>query len=240
MDFYGINAINSASTNIDFFTIQKILTSQNISDSKKIKFINDNKPQIERMVKQKISSPEFQYLMKNRKLEIFKPLKNSYTKRGDKILLAQTLNIPVSEVERYIEDLSQELNDLKSLKEISPETINIIKTYVYRHGKKEQLLAFLDNELSDTQSILNSLYNTLSYNTGGVADYFARPIHHLDNHTMFNIYNIIDKNLHSAKTRGLITEPERTEAAQNALIQIYYIQNNQRFLNALKLKRALS
>ena len=84
------------------------------------------------------------------------------------------------------------------------------------------------------------LYNTLEYHTGGIADYFIRPIHKMDNKTLVRIYNVIDKQLKIQKENGLISEEENTKIAKWALCKIYTIQNNNKFINAVKTYKVLS
>lgn len=236
----GISSISGVKP-IDFFTVHKVLTSNDISDSQKAKFIKNNRSLINEMVENKISSSDFKSLMENRPLKLFKPIKNSYTKRGDKIILAQTLGIKSCDVDNFVKKVATQLMMADPKLSFLPEDqIDTVKTYVYRHGTKEQVLAFLDYELGNAKSILKTLYSTLSYNTGGLADYFYRPIHHMDNKTLINVYNVINKNLHIAQEKGYITNSSRANAAEDALIQIYYIQNNQRLRNAIKIYRAIS
>ena len=229
-------------SNLDFATVQKVLTSANITDGQKAQFIKNNSLEIHNIISSKISSSEFTNLMKSRPLIKFRPLKNSFTKRGDKKLLAMTLEIEPTDVDSYVEDLTKKLELCNKIDTItvSKSDVEAVKTYVYRHGKKAQVLAFLDYELSNAKDILTNLYKTFQYETGGVADYFYRPIHRLDNKTMVRIYNIVDKNLTKARQNGNITDAQRIDTAKWALVQIYQIQNNQRLRNALKVYRELS
>ena len=100
--------------------------------------------------------------------------------------------------------------------------------------------SILDYELENAKDILTLLYKTLQYETGGIADYFYRPIHHLDNKTMVSMYNIVDDNLAKARQNGDISEAQRIDTAKWALVQIYQIQNNQRLRNAVKVYNELS
>jgi hypothetical protein len=122
---------------------------------------------------------------------------------------------------------------------ISKDNYEEVKTYIFRHGEKEQVINFLDYELSHAKNILHVLYHTLEYNSGGVADYFIRPIHRLDNGTMLGIYNVVDKNLKAGRASGKISDVQAQETAEWALARIYKIQNNQRLQNAIKLKKEL-
>lgn len=229
-------------SNLDLATIQKVLTSANITDSQKVQFIKNNHAEIQSIISTKITSSEFAGIMKTRPLIRFRPLKNSFTKRGDKKLLAMTLEIEPTEVNNYIEDMNKklELCNKTDTITVSKSDVEAVKTYVYRHGKKEQVLTFLDYELGHAKDILTLLYKTFQYETGGVADYFYRPIHRLDNKTMINLYNVVDKNLTKARQNGDITEAHRTDTAKWALVQIYRIQNNQKLRNAVKLYQELS
>lgn len=226
--------------NIDFNTVYKVLSSSEITDGEKRLFVQNNKSQINRIVELQISSSDYKLIMKNRPLIKFRPLKNSFTKRGDKKILSQSLNIPLSDVDDYVDKIVTEMEIDKTQIPSDPETIDKVKTYVYRHGKKEQVVKCLDYELNHAKNILKVLYSTLEYNTGGVADYFMRPIHRLDNKTLSQLYNVVDKNLKAGASAGAIPPDKSQDAAQWALIQIFRIQNNQRLRNAFKVFKELS
>ncbi|MBQ8212026.1 MAG: hypothetical protein IJZ27_05815, partial [Treponema sp.] len=83
---------------LNFESFQKILESTSITDSQKVQFINENRAQIKQILETKISSMDFKTMMQKRALIKFRPLKNSFTKKGDKILLAKALEINPSEV----------------------------------------------------------------------------------------------------------------------------------------------
>jgi hypothetical protein len=110
-----------------------------------------------------------------------------------------------------------------------------VKTYIYRHGKKGDVVRFLDYELSDAKHILKTLYRTLDDNSGGMAGYFTRPIHRMDNKTLVKLYGVIDNRLRASKDAGFITEDECNSTAQWALVRIYEIQNNSKLIRAYKL-----
>ena len=112
--------------------------------------------------------------------------------------------------------------------------MEMLKTYVYRHGSKDELVAFLDYELNKVTDIEKTLYRTLEYYSGGIADYFIRPIHRMDNKTLIKIYNVINKNIQQARDNGRISDERSEKIAKWALIQIYRIQNNSKFINAIK------
>lgn len=235
-EIHNINKIK----NIDIYTLQKIMTSANITDGEKAQFIKNNSTQIHQIIESKISGKDFSLMMKNRPLIRFRPLKNSYTKRGDKKLLAASLDIEPSSLDAYVDKVNASLNIKNTEIIIDNEDLEKIKNYTYRHGKKEQVLNFLDYELSHAKNILKTLYHTLEYDSGGVADYFFRPIHRLDNNTMVRMYNIIDKNLKIAQNNGQLDNAKMEETARWALVRIYEIQNNQRLINAVKAYRSLS
>ena len=225
---------------VDFNTVHKVLTSRKLTETQKTKFIKNHSVEIRQLVNMHITSTEYKGLMKNRPLQKFRPLKNSFTKRGDKILLAKALELPVGDVEEYIENVSSALENTDNLTFLSPDKVDLIKTYVYRHGSKQQLVNFLDYELKTAKDKIKVLYNTLEYHTGGVADYFIRPIHRMDNKTLVHIYNVVDKNLHECEATGLISEVDNRRISEWALYRIYEIQNNSKFINAIKTYKVLS
>lgn len=227
--------------NLDLYKVREVITSSKITTDQKIKFIKKNHSEISHLVDAKISSSDFKTIMNNRPLRLFKPLKNSYTKAGDKKLLAIALGIKPNEVDNYIKNINLQVRSMQDINTmgISKDNYEEIKTYIFRHGKKEQVINFLDYELSHAKNILHVLYHTLEYNSGGVADYFIRPIHRLDNGTMLGIYNVVDKNLKAGRASGKISDVQAQETAEWALARIYKIQNNQRLQNAIKLKKEL-
>jgi hypothetical protein len=227
--------------NLDLYKVREVITSSKITTDQKIKFIKKNHSKISHLVDEKISSSDFKTIMNNRPLILFKPLKNSYTKAGDKKLLAIALGIKPNEVDNYIKNINLQVRSMQDINTmgISKDNYEEVKTYIFRHGEKEQVINFLDYELSHAKNILHVLYHTLEYNSGGVADYFIRPIHRLDNGTMLGIYNVVDKNLKAGRASGKISDVQAQETAEWALARIYKIQNNQRLQNAIKLKKEL-
>ena len=227
--------------NLDLYKVREVITSSKITADQKIKFIKKNHSEISHLVDEKISSSDFKTIMNNRPLILFKPLKNSYTKAGDKKLLAIALGIKPNEVDNYIKNINLQVRSMQDINTmgISKDNYEEVKTYIFRHGEKEQVINFLDYELSHAKNILHVLYHTLEYNSGGVADYFIRPIHRLDNGTMLGIYNVVDKNLKAGRASGKISDVQAQETAEWALARIYKIQNNQRLQNAIKLKKEL-
>lgn len=228
--------------NLDLYKVHEVMISSKITTDQKIKFIKNNHSEIKHLVDEKISGSDFRTIMKNRPLIIFKPLKNSYTKAGDKKLLAIALGIKPQNVNDYIKNMTLQVRSMQDLNSmgISKDKYDEVKTYVFRHGTKEQVIDYLDYELAHAKNILKMLYHILEYNAGGVADYFIRPIHRLDNKTMLGIYNTINKNLKSSEKAGKISDVEAQETAEWALARIYTIQNNQRLQNAIKLRKELS
>lgn len=225
-----IEAIKS----VDFATIYKVMTSTNISDSQKEQFIKNNRIAFKKVMEANITSSEFKTIMQTRTLQKFKPLKNSFTKQGDKRILAQALNLPVSEIPKYIKNVSTTLNEVEDLDFLPTDKLEMIRTYVYRHGSKDELVTFLDYELRKAKDTMKSLHNTLEYYNCGVADYFIRPIHRMDNKTMLRIYNVLNKHIQKAKTDGSIDELHSEKIAKWALIQLYKIKNNSKLINAIK------
>ena len=224
---------------LDLHNIQQVLSSNRISDSQKVQFLRKNSSQISRVIETQLTAPEFKGLMEKRPLIKFKPIKNSFTKRGDKILLAKTLGIPESDVDEYIKNVIDALDDINQLSFLPKDKIDAMKTYVYRHGSKDDIVTFLNIELTESKDKLKTLYRTLEYHTGGLADYFIRPIHRLDNKTMVKIYNIIDKNIDAAYKAGDISEEDRQKIAKWTLVKIFRIQNNNKLINAIKTYKTL-
>ena len=232
----NISAINS----INLSMIQEVLTSNKLSQSQKVEFMRHNKTEIQKVFDIKISGSEFKWIMSQRPLQKFKPIKNSITKRGDKIFLAGILGIEPAALDDYISKVQSELEYTEKLKFLPKDKLDAIKTYIYRHGSKDGIVMFLDYELKTSTDLLKTLYRTLEYHTGGLADYFIRPIHKMSNLTMVKLYNVIDKNINNAKKNGLISEEQSNEIAHWALIRIYQIQNNSKLINAIKTYKILN
>lgn len=224
----------SSIKNIDLYSVYKVLSSDKISERQKTDFIRQNKTAIQQALDVKFSGENFKILMKSRPLLKFKPVKNSFTKRGDKILLSKFLGIEPAEFDDYIENVQNDLSDADKLGFLHKDKLDAIKTYVYRHGSKDEIVVFLDYELKSSKDILKTLYKTLDYHTNGLADYFIRPIHRMSNKTLVKLYNVIDKNLEQSRKTGSISEEKRNEIAMWALVRIYQIQNNSKFINAIK------
>ncbi|MBO5434645.1 hypothetical protein J6A31_02330 [bacterium] len=214
--------------------VQKIMASNKLTEAQKTQFVRTNRVKIKEVIETKITSAEFKGLMENRPLQKFRPLKNSYTKMGDKIILAKALGIEPSQVADHIKNIANSMKDVDNLDFLSIDNFEMIKSYVYRHGTKDELVAFLDYELTKSKHVVDSLYKNLNYYAGGIADYFIRPIHRMDNKTLVKLYNVIDKHINISRQNGIITDEESKKLAEWTLIQIYKIQNNSKLINAIK------
>ena len=214
--------------------VQKIMASNKLTEAQKAQFVRTNRVKIKEVIETKITNAEFKGLMENRPLQKFRPLKNSYTKMGDKIILAKALGIEPSQVADHIKNIANSMKDVDNLDFLSIDNFEMIKSYVYRHGTKDELVAFLDYELTKSKHVVDSLYKNLNYYAGGIADYFIRPIHRMDNKTLVKLYNVIDKHINISRQNGIITDEESIKLAEWTLIQIYKIQNNSKLINAIK------
>ena len=235
----NVQSINNITT-IDLPTIHKILSSTSISERQKENFVRQHASQISQVFQAHISLAEYKFIMRNRPLRKFRFLKNAITKRGDKIFLAETLGVDPAELDDYIGDVEDAITDFDKLSFLPKDKLDAIKTYIYRHGSKDEIVSFLDYELKTAKDVIKTLYRTLKYHTGGVADYFIRPVHKMSNNTMIQLYNVIDKNMQSAIEKGSITKEEYDETARWALVRIYDIQNNSKLINAIKTYKVLN
>ncbi len=233
-----VSAINSI-TPITLSKVHEVLTSNKISQREKTDFVRHYKTEIQEAIDVKLSGAEFKWIMSKRPLQKFKPLKNSLTKRGDKIILSEMLEIEPCEVENYISNVEDALADINKLGFLPKDKLDAIKTYIYRHGSKDEIVEFLDYELKTSGDILKTLYRTLDYHTNGLADYFIRPIHRMSDLTLIKLYNVIDKNLKNAMKTGSISEEQYYKTAKQTLIRIYQIQNNSKLINAIKTYKIL-
>lgn len=230
-----IQPVNSISA----FDIYKVLSSEKLTDNQKAEFLHKNSAAIKSVAESEITREEFKEIMANRPLIKFRPLKNSFTKQGDDIILAQALDINKKDINKYIDSVIEgnfEIHDRQD-----KDNIEKLKTYVYRHGTKDQVIAFLEYELSDVKFILNKLYKTLDINTGGsMAEYFMRPIHRMDNITMGKLYRVIDKSLRDSREQGVISDEEFNMTAKWALVKIHDIQNNSKLIHAFDIYKDLT
>ena len=238
MEISAISSIDSM-TPITLSKVREVLTSNKISQGKKTEFVRHFKTQIQEALDVKLTGIEYKRIMGTRPLQKFRIFKNSITKRGDKRMLAMLLEIEPAEVDEYIKNVTEAMKDVNELGFLPKNKMDSIKTYVYRHGSKDEIVEFLDYELRTSKDVLKTLYSTLEYHTGGIADYFIRPVHRMTNNTMIRLYNVIDKNLKSAYETGSITREQYDKDARNALIRIYQIQNNSKLINAIKTYKIL-
>ncbi len=181
----------------------------------------------------RMAANEYKALIKARPLIKYKPLKNSFAKRVDKRLLAEGLDISEADVEKYIqgvidknfdEKYQVELSNCK--KTIKQEEINMARAYVYRHGKQEQVLSYLDNELTTSGNVLKTMYETLNNELTGVASYYYRPCHPLSQDRAKQMYEIFTKYIDKEHKAGKINEEVALKTAQDALNIIIKIQDN--------------
>ena len=229
-----ITGVNS----IDTLKLHRILTSEKLTDKQKAEFIKKNTTAVKNIVKTEINKYEFEELMSERPLIRFRPLKNSFTKKGDTIILAKSLGIAEKDIKKYINSIIE--NNFEIQDNLKKDNIEKVKTYVFRHGTKAQVVSFLEYELSDAKTTLKKLYKTLEENSGGLCDYFSRPIHRMDNKTLGKLYNTIDKSLRSAEKAGVISKAEMNSTAEWALVKIYQIQNNSKLLRAYEIYNTLT
>lgn len=225
---------------IDFITIYNILTSSQISEANKTQFIRENHHKIKEIMIERITSHDFKTIMSTRAIKKFRPLKNSFTKAGDKMILAKALELPPREIPKYIKSVTEILNKVDKIDFLPSDKLEMIKTYVYRHGNKDELVSFLDFELKKSEDKIKTLYRTLEYHNCGIADYFIRPIHRMDNKTLIKIYGVFNKHIKEAFKEGKINEYQSEKVAKWALIQIYKIQNNSKLINAIKTYKTLA
>ena len=221
---------------LDTYSLHKILTSNKLSDYEKMMFVKNNRTQIHHIMEVKLSNSEFLDMMQSRPLVRFRPLKNSYTKWGDKVILAKSLGILPSQLNDYIKNVTNAMQNINQMGKLPTNKIDSIKTYVFRHGTQEQVVTFLDYELKNSKNILKTLHSTLEYGNGGMADYFVRPIHRMKNQTLVDLYNVIDANLLSAQKNGTINNIQKEKASEWALAQILNIQYNSKLSTAIKKK----
>ena len=229
-----IDAVNKKLEYMDIYELYKIMSSNKISDYQKMQFIHNNRTQIHNVMKTKITNSEFLDMMGTRPLIRFRPLKNSYTKWGDKALLAKALGISTAQVPEYIRNVTLAMQDLNQMHKLPLGQMDTIKTYVYRHGTSGEVVAFLDYELKNAKDLQKTLISTLQYQNGSLAEYFVRPIHRMSNKTFLNLFDVIHKNIEKAVKDRIITAEISEKLSQNSLAQLYNIQYNSKFINALK------
>lgn len=225
---------------VNINSVQQILKSNKISNAEKAKFIRTHRAEIETVMQKEITSADVKHIMQQHPLKPYQPIKNFFTKKGDKELLALSLGIQSFEVERYIDEIVSNVMKQDYIDKLELENIDKCKSYVYRHGTKEQVVSFLDHELKYAHNKLLTLYQTLDYEMGGVADYFRRPIHKMDNRTLVNLYTVMDNHLDAMQKTGNIDEKDKLRVAKYCLVKIYKIQNDPKLHNAIRVYNKLT
>ena len=224
---------------IDIYSLRHILGSEELTDVQKINFIRRNSTQIKGIMEIELGTEDFNRIMSNRPLMIFKPIKNLFTKNGDRILLAKTLEIPLNEMDDFIKKATKKLPDVDEIDFCTKDKLEAIKTYVYRHGSKEQVIKFMDYEISHAKNFRRTIKRTLDYTKGGVADYFTRPIHRMDNKTFLGLFDVINKNIVARKEAGELSEADALRISRAALARLFQVKENSRLKNSAKLKKEL-
>ena len=110
--------------NISFEKVMEIMASTKISDAQKAQFVSQHQPQITKIIETKITDSEFKDMMGKRAIIKFRPLKNSFTKKGDKILLAKALEINPSDINGYIKNVSESLENIDNLDFLHKESLS--------------------------------------------------------------------------------------------------------------------
>lgn len=231
--------INLDNIPIDVYSLHHILASEDLTDVQKLNFLKRHSDEVKGILEIELGTEDFNKIMANRPLMIFRPIKNVFTKTGDRIMLAKTLEIPPEELDGFVKKATRTLPKRGEASFISEEQLDAIKTYIYRHGSQEQVIKFMDYELSHTKNIKKTLRKTLSYTKGGVADYFTRPIHRMKDKTLLGLFETVLKNLSDRKDAGELTDDEVLKISKVVLARIYQLKENSKLKNSAKLKREL-
>ncbi len=192
-----------------------------------------------------ISRAQYSMMLKNRPLLNYRPIKNSFTKKGDQQLLAHSLGISIYDIDKLInhiietefENSQYEYYDelhWRRMHDVDEETKEITKDYVMRHGTKEQVLEYLKWHLHHAGNILDALYFNLESDLLSLNQYYLRPCHMLDSVSANNLYDTIHKELKNAHNKGDITMEQNLKAAQDTLDWIYKIQTASGIQRALR------
>jgi len=215
---------------LDVYNLRKILLTNALTDTQKVNFIRKNNMEIKSVLRQTLSSEDFNLVMYQRPLLRFRPMRNIAMCKGDKILLAKSLGVPPNELKLYIDETVNTLKSGQNWNKLPEDKMKSIKTYIYRHGSNDQLALFYDYELEMSKNLPKTLNKTLSFNNGGVADYFTRPIHRMSDKTLLNLYGITNKHLEKAQNNGTISEQELIASSIWSLNQLCLMQDNSRLI----------
>lgn len=235
----SIQPVNLNNIPIDVYSLHHILATDALTDVQKIEFLKRHSTEVKGIMEIELGTEDFNIIMANRHLMIFRPFKNIFTKNGDRVLLAKTLEIPLNEMDDFVKKATKSLPPKGEASFISEDKLNAIKTYIYRHGSQEQVIKFMDFELSHAKDIKKTLRQTLEYTKGGVADYFTRPIHRMKDKTLVGLYETVAQNLEDRKKAGEITEEEFLIISKVALVRIFQLQENSKFKNSARLKKEI-
>ena len=228
--------INLNNVPIDVYSLHHILASENLTDVQKLNFLKRHSTEVKSILEIELGTEDFNKIMANRPLMIFRPIKNVFTKTGDRLMLAKTLEIPPEELDGFVKKATKTLPKRGASSFISEEKLEAIKTYIFRHGSQEQVIKFMDYELSHTKDIKKTLRKTLSYTKGGVADYFSRPIHRMKDKTLLGLFKTVFKNLTSRKEAGELTDNEVLKISKVVFARIYQLKENSKLKNSAKTK----
>ena len=89
-------------SSITTFELYRVLSSEKLTDNQKAEFLHKNSSAVKSIAEKEITREEFKEIMANRPLIKFRPLKNSFTKQGDDIILAKSLDINKKDINKYI------------------------------------------------------------------------------------------------------------------------------------------
>ena len=85
--------------------VNKVLATNKLTNEQKFQFLKENMAVIKSFNREEINMHELKEILKTRPLIRFRPLKNSFTKQGDKKLLSKALGIEPSQVDGYINSM---------------------------------------------------------------------------------------------------------------------------------------
>ena len=210
--------------------VNKVLATNKLTNEQKFQFLKENMAVIKSFNREEINMHELKEILKSRPLIRFRPLKNSFTKQGDKKLLSKALGIEPSQVDGYINSMVK--NGIGTDINIPVQNVEKVKSYVFRHGTKSQVIKFLEYELSDTKNVLTKLYKTMEENSGGLYDYYQRPIHRMSNNNLRQVYAVIENALKTSEKAGDIDKEALKFNSEWALVKVYEIQNNSKIIRA--------